>query len=166
MEKSGSQTPDTVTLQVIGHVECERRDLGDDFWGDVESRLHLNAFLLGPDSFDGIENFSHLEVILHMHLVSPAMIPTGARHPRNLAHLPRVGIMAQRPKARPNRIGLSRCALVRREGHIIHVRGLDAVDGTPILDIKPWFHAFGPTGSVNEPQWVFEITRDYYKCKP
>ena len=98
-----------------------------------------------------------------MHKVDPAKIETGARHPRERMDWPLVGIFAQRGKARPNRIGVSRCALVGVDGMQIRVRGLDAIDGTPVLDIKPWLGEFGPRGEVTQPDWSRELMRDYYR---
>ena len=110
----------------------------------------------------GLDQFSHLEIIFLMHRVDPAAIETDARHPRGRTDWPRVGIFAQRGKARPNRLGVSRCALVGVDGMEIRVRGLDAIDGTPILDIKPWLAEFGPRGVVTQPDWSQALMRDYY----
>ena len=74
----------------------------------------------------------------------------------------RVGILAQRAKSRPNRIGVTLCELVSVDGLALRVRGLDAIDGTPVLDVKPYFSAFGPRGRVREPTWVHELMRDYW----
>lgn len=149
------------TLDAIAYVESARGEIGDDDWGGVRSRIVLvDAF--EASALDGIEGFSHLEVVFLMHRVDPGKVERRARRPRNLAHVPPVGIFAQRPKARPNRLGLSRCTLVGREGRALWVEGLDAIDGTPVLDIKPWFAAFGPRGEVREPGWVGEIVARYY----
>jgi len=152
----------SISLQVLGYVENTRRDLSDDFWGNIESRLHFNSGVLDDDALIGIDTFSHIEVVYFLHQVEPGIFEW-VRHPRGLTHLPPVGIMAQRPKSRPNRIGLSRCRLMRREKNMLTVLGLDAVDGTPILDIKPWYASFGPQGSIVEPAWVEEIMKNYYK---
>ena len=86
----------------------------------------------------------------------------GARHPRGNLDLPRVGIFAQRGKDRPNRLGLCVCPLLKVEGTTLTVRGLDAIDGTPVVDIKPWMKGFAPRGEVREPEWAAEIMRDYW----
>lgn len=151
----------SIEVEAIAHVRGGRVENVDDHWGDVEAELVL-ADGIPDEALDGIEAFSHLEVIYFMHAVPPAKVEHGARHPRNLAHLPRIGILAQRPKARPNRLGLSRCELIARDGRRLRVRGLDAIDGTPVIDIKPWFTAFGPRGAVREPAWIDEIVRAYY----
>ena len=70
---------------------------------------------------------------------------------------PRVGIFAQRGKDRPNRIGVSRCAILGVDGLRIAVRGLDAVDGTPVLDLEPWMDEFAPQGPTRQPAWASEL---------
>ncbi|MEZ4437340.1 MAG: SAM-dependent methyltransferase [bacterium] len=149
------------TLEAVGPVVGGRGEVEDDDWGGVRAQIVL-ADAFDASALDGIEGFSHLEVVFLMHRVDPAKVERRARRPRNLGHLPPIGIFAQRPKARPNRLGVSRCALVGREGRALWVEGLDAVDGTPVLDIKPWFSAFGPRGAVREPGWVGEIVGRYF----
>ena len=75
---------------------------------------------------------------------------------------PEVGIFAQRAKDRPNRIGLSTCELVAVDGASIVVRGLDAIDGTPVLDVKPYMLEFGPRDEVRQPVWSHELMRGYW----
>ena len=70
--------------------------------------------------------------------------------------------IAQAITAAPNRIGVSRCSLIQVEATRIHVLGLDAVDGTPVLDIKPYLREFGPRGEVRQPAWASELMREYY----
>lgn len=153
---------DTVTLRPIGVVRNAILAPQDDHWGQVDSVLVFDTSQFSEEAFAGIEAFSHLEIIFLMHLVDPADVPFGARRPRNLAHLPPVGIFAQRPKARPNRLGLSCCQLLQRDGTELLVRGLDAIDGTPILDIKPYFSQFAPRGPVRQAAWTDAITANYY----
>lgn len=153
---------ETVTLRPIGIVENAILTPQDDHWDQVDSRLVFDTSQFDESAFIGIEAFSHLEVIFLMHLVDPASVPTGSRRPRNLQHVPPVGIFAQRPKARPNRLGLSRCQFLERAGTTILVRGLDAINGTPILDIKPYFAQFAPRGPVRQPEWTAQITANYY----
>src|SRR6185503_2580298 len=99
-----------------------------------------------PTALDGLEAFSHAEIVYHFDRVEPAAIERGARHPRGNARWPRVGIFAQRAKDRPNRLGVTVVAIAGREGRTLRVRGLDAVDGTPVLDIKPVMAEFLPRG--------------------
>ena len=115
-----------------------------------------------PDALAGLEDFSHIEVVFHFDRVPPDAINTSARHPRNRADWPLVGIFAQRGKARPNRIGVTMCRLLSVEGLKLKVHGLDAVDGTPVLDIKPVMSGFLPRGDIIEPEWAKELMKDYW----
>lgn len=151
------------TLTPIGEVRSPRADLSDDFWGRVEAEIALDPTRFGPEALYGLADFSHVEVLFLMHRVDPAKVETGARHPRERQDWPLVGIFAQRGKGRPNRIGLSRAEIVRVEGRSLYVRGLDAIHGTPVLDIKPWMAEFAPRGATRQPGWVAELMADYYK---
>jgi tRNA (Thr-GGU) A37 N-methylase len=94
--------------------------------------------------------------------VDPDGVCLHARHPRGNPDWPEVGILAQRAKDRPNRIGLCTCELVAVHGASIVVRGLDAVDGTPVLDVKPYLVEFAPRTEVRQPAWSHELMRDYW----
>jgi len=150
-----------ISVDPIGWVRAPRTEARDDFWGAVTSTLEIDA-RFPAESLAGLEGFSHLEVVYWFHGVPPERIETAARHPRSRSDWPLVGIFAQRGKARPNRIGISRCNLVRVEGRIVTVQRLDAIDGTPILDIKPYMREFGPIGPVTQPSWATELMKDYY----
>jgi tRNA (Thr-GGU) A37 N-methylase len=94
--------------------------------------------------------------------VPPATVETGVRHPRGNVAWPKVGIFAQRGKNRPNRIGATICALISVDGLTLRVCGLDAIDGTPVLDIKPVMRGFLPRGEVREPGWATELMKAYW----
>jgi tRNA-Thr(GGU) m(6)t(6)A37 methyltransferase TsaA len=111
---------------------------------------------------DGLEGFSHIEVLFFFHNVPATRVVTGARHPRNNPDWPKVGIFAQRGKNRPNRLGASIVRLLGREGRTLHVAGLDAIDGTPVLDIKPVMREFLPQQPVKQPWWVSELMANYW----
>jgi tRNA-Thr(GGU) m(6)t(6)A37 methyltransferase TsaA len=149
------------TVQTIATVVAERTDVLDDDWDAVRAELHL----LPPfdeRSVQGLEEFSHLEVIYLLDRVDPAAVHVHARRPRGNPAWPEVGILAQRAKDRPNRLGLSTCALLRVEGTTLHVRGLDALDGTPVLDIKPYMAEFAPRTPVRQPAWSRELMAKYF----
>ena len=145
----------------IASVTNARATLADDHWGEVESELRL-AETLPDECLDGLEAFSHLEILFVFDRVGPDAIVTGAEHPRENPAWPRVGIFAQRKKNRPNRIGLTTVQLLRREGRSLIVRGLDAVDGTPVLDIKPVMAEFLPRGELRQPAWSSELMAQYW----
>jgi tRNA-Thr(GGU) m(6)t(6)A37 methyltransferase TsaA len=151
-----------IEMETIGRVEAKRTEAEDDFWGGEESCLVLDE-RYEPEALQGLESFSHAEVLFHFDQVSPEKIVTGARHPRNNREWPAVGIFAQRGKNRPNRIGSTICRIVRREGRRLWVTELDAIDGTPVLDIKPVMQEFLPREEIRQPAWSRELMSDYWK---
>ena len=150
-----------IVLQPIAQVRGGRVQPEDDSWDREVAEIVL-APRFGPEALAGLSDFSHLEVIFHFDQVAQSEINTGARHPRGRTDWPLVGIFAQRGRNRPNRIGVSICRLLSVEGTRLKVRGLDAVDGTPVLDIKPVMMAFLPRGGIHEPEWVGELMKDYW----
>ena len=153
---------EAIALRPIGVVEGGRRDSVDDHWEDVESTIVLDD-RFSPQALLGLEQFSHLDVVYLFHLVDPRSIEGGARHPRGNPSWPLVGIFAQRAKGRPNRLGVSTCRIVGIDGRRIAVRDLDAVDGSPVLDLKPHMTGMGPRGAVVEPQWAVELMAHYWR---
>ncbi|MGW0556047.1 SAM-dependent methyltransferase [Streptomyces sp. NPDC002926] len=151
-----------VECRAIGRVVGGRDAVEDDDWGLESAVIRLDSTQFGPEALFGLEQFSHLEIVYHFDRVAPEKIQTGARHPRGNSDWPLVGIFAQRGKNRPNRLGVSRCRLVKVDGLEVSVTGLDAVDGTPVIDIKPYMAEFGPIGETVQPQWSVELMRDYY----
>ncbi|HLN43109.1 MAG TPA: SAM-dependent methyltransferase [Acidimicrobiales bacterium] len=151
-----------IDIRPVGTVVGGRGDAVDDHWGPVEATIELDGERLGPDATAGLAGFSHLEVVFLFDRVADDEITWGARHPRGRADWPEVGILAQRAKGRPNRIGVSVCELIGVDGLRLRVRGLDAVEGTPVLDVKPYMPAFGPRGPVRQPAWAEELMRDYW----
>ena len=150
-----------ITLEPVGHVRSDRKDLRDDDWGDVTARIELAASF-APHCLDGLEEFSHAEIIFQFDRVADAAVERGTRHPRGNTTWPRVGIFAQRGKDRPNRLGSTIVEIVGRDGRVLAVRGLDAIDGTPVLDIKPVMAEFLPRAPVRQPHWSHELMRDYW----
>ncbi len=155
-------TLSSITILPIGVVLAARTEPIDDHWGSELATIELDSARFTEEALAGLADFSHLEVVYSFHLVADSEITTGARHPRNNPNWPRVGIFAQRGKARPSRIGVSRCQLLGVDGLKLTVRGLDAISGTPVLDIKPYMREFGPRGEVRQPEWATEIMREYY----
>jgi tRNA (adenine37-N6)-methyltransferase len=152
-----------IAVRPIGRVANGRRDLQDDRWKGVTSTIDLDAKQFTPAALLGLEQFSHIEVIFHLDRIEPEAVHRGVRHPRGDPRWPAVGIFAQRAAARPNRLAVTRCRLLRIDGLRLTVDGLDALDGTPVLDLKPYLEEFGPRGPVSEPSWARELMRDYYE---
>ncbi|CAM5599341.1 SAM-dependent methyltransferase [Kitasatospora aureofaciens] len=152
-----------VTVRPVARVVGGREEVRDDGWGSVAAVIRVDGTRFTEEALYGLAEFSHLEVVYHFDRVPEGKVESGARHPRGNTDWPLVGIFAQRGKNRPNRIGVSRCALVRVDGLDLHVTGLDAVAGTPVLDIKPYLAEFGPRGEVRQPAWSTELMRTYYE---
>jgi tRNA-Thr(GGU) m(6)t(6)A37 methyltransferase TsaA len=151
----------TIQMEPVAFVRGGRVDLRDDRWGGSQAVIELVPGI-PVESLDGIETFSHAEVLFLFDRSPAAGVVTGSRHPRGNAAWPRVGIFAQRAKARPNRIGATIVRILGREGGRLRVAGLDAIDGTPVLDIKPVLAEFLPSAPVRQPQWSHELMRDYW----
>lgn len=152
-----------ITLTPIATVKNSRVDVEDDNWGDVLSIIELDASM-PEDALFEIEHFSHAEIIYFFHKVDEKKIETGSRHPRNNPAYPNVGILSQRGKNRPNRLGATIVHVLKREGRQLHVQGLDAINGTPILDIKPVMKEFLPRGEVRQPEWATDLMKNYWRA--
>ncbi len=150
-----------IEMTAIAFVQAARNRIEDDFWGDEEACITLTDDF-PAEALQGLDEFSHVEVLFHFHALDPAKIIAGARHPRNNPAWPEVGVYAQRTKNRPNRIGSTICRVVRLEGRKLFVRELDALDGTPVLDIKPILAEFLPRGEVKQSSWSHELMREYW----
>jgi tRNA-Thr(GGU) m(6)t(6)A37 methyltransferase TsaA len=142
-------------------VRGGRVEPDDDAWGTETCTIEL-ADRFTADALAGLDAFSHVEVVYRFHLVDEADVVAGARRPRGRADWPEVGIFAQRGRVRPNRLGVSVAELVGVDGTTVTLRGLDAVDGTPVLDLKPYLRGFAPRGEVREPVWATEIMAAYW----
>ncbi|HEY1831438.1 MAG TPA: SAM-dependent methyltransferase [Acidimicrobiales bacterium] len=152
-----------ISLEPIGTVVGGRTEATDDDWGEVEAVIRLDGRRFEVDAVAGLSEFSHLVVVFQFHLVSEADVVMGARHPRGNTAWSKVGMFAQRAKMRPNRLGVSNCALLRVDGSDLLVRGLDAVDGTPVLDVKPFMSEFERAPeSVHQPVWATDLMQGYY----
>jgi tRNA (adenine37-N6)-methyltransferase len=149
----------------IGHVRGGRSEPIDDDWDSVEATIALDPQRFDPSALAQLDAFSHVEVVYVFDRVGDEEIQTGARRPRDNPDWPAVGIFAQRGKGRPNRIGVTRCALLAVDGLELRVRGLDAVDGTPVLDVKPHMRQFDARGEVRQPAWSDELMRGYWDVR-
>jgi tRNA (adenine37-N6)-methyltransferase len=153
---------DEVGVAVIGRVVGGRRAAVDDDWGGVRARIELDPTAVEASATLGLEDFSHVEVTFLFDRVRSEDVCRGARHPRGRTDWPLVGILAQRAKGRPSRIGITVCRLLAADGLRIDVAGLDAIEGTPVLDVKPVMAGFLPRGEIREPAWATELMRDYW----
>jgi len=149
-----------ITLHPIATVTNKRPTPTDDFWGDTISVITLLPHI-PEEAFKGIEAFSHLEIIYYFDKADPAKIVYSG-NPRGNPAWPEMGIFAQRKKDRPNQLGLCTVELMGHTGRTIKVKYLAAIDGTPVLDIKPVFKEFEGKGDIKQPQWSVELMKDYW----
>jgi tRNA-Thr(GGU) m(6)t(6)A37 methyltransferase TsaA len=152
---------DVFTVRPVGIVTSSRLRPIDDDWGQVTATITLVP-PFDARALAGLEEFSHIEVIFLFDQVDPASVHMGTRRPRGNPDWPEVGIFAQRAKDRPNRLGLCTCELVGVADDTLEVRGLDAIDGTPVLDIKPYMSEFAPRHAVRQPPWSHELMSGYF----
>ncbi|MFC2009616.1 tRNA (N6-threonylcarbamoyladenosine(37)-N6)-methyltransferase TrmO [Chloroflexota bacterium] len=143
-----------MSIKPIGHVKNNIKEPVREGWEMVVSELVLNNDL--EEAIEGLEQFSHIIVVFWMHKdPSEKRVPTKV-HPRGRYDLPLVGLFSTRSPHRPNSIGISAVRLLERKGNVLKVEGLDAIDGTPIIDIKPYL----PGDCVPDtafPQWVAKL---------
>jgi tRNA-Thr(GGU) m(6)t(6)A37 methyltransferase TsaA len=147
-------------LRAIGRVRSPVTEAVDSDWGSVESRI-----VLEPEhrpGLRGLDEFSHVLVVALLHGARFEPARHLVRRPRGLAEMPELGIFAQRAKDRPNPIGITVVPLLGVEPDGIRVRGLDAIDGTPVLDLKPYFPDFDAAESPRVPEWVARLMRGYF----
>ena len=138
------------------------REAEDDAWGAERAAIELDATWLSAAALQGLDQFSHAEVVFHFDRLPESEVVLTARRPRGNPDWPMIGVFAQRGRNRPNRLGVSVCRIIRIDGLRLEVEGLDAIDGTPVVDIKPVLSGFLPRGDVREPDWARELMADYW----
>ncbi|MCM3496308.1 MULTISPECIES: tRNA (N6-threonylcarbamoyladenosine(37)-N6)-methyltransferase TrmO [Paenibacillus] len=148
-------------IKPIAYVRNSRTEIKDDQWGSIVTEIEL-VDDLNASSLEGISDFSHLEIIFYFDKVADDKIQYEARHPRNNKEFPMVGIFAQRGKNRPNKLGLTTVELLGHHHKKLIVKHLDAIDGTPIIDIKPVMKEFLPNREVKQPEWSKKLMEDYW----
>jgi tRNA (Thr-GGU) A37 N-methylase len=147
----------------VAFVRGGRIEADDDRWGGCVQRIELDPAL--PDAaLRGVQEFSHLEVLFLLDRVASIAVCTGTRRPRGNPAWPEVGVFAQRAKRRPNRLGSTIVRVLDVEPRAVVVAELDALDGTPVLDLKPVYREFLPRTRVRQPAWVSELMADYWTC--
>ncbi|MGY0019271.1 SAM-dependent methyltransferase [Streptomyces sp. cg35] len=147
-------------ISPIGVVRGGREQIHEDGWGAEVSRIELDPEVFEESATLGLDAYSHVEVIFAFHLATRTC--TGTQYPRGNTDWPLSGILAQRAPNRPNHLGVTVCALAAVEGLTLTVHGLDAVDGSPVLDVKPYLPEFAPRGEVRGPAWSGELMRNYF----
>jgi tRNA (Thr-GGU) A37 N-methylase len=148
-------------VRAIAFIRNDRSEALDDNWDDVVSTVEL-AEDVPEESLLGLEKFSHVEIVFFADWAED--VPPGPWHrrPRGNQNWPDVGVFAQRNKDRPNRILLSTVAIDSIARRSFSVRGLDGIDGTPVLDIKPVFRWSVPRGDLRVAPWSDELGENYF----
>lgn len=121
-------------------------------WKDVETEIAIDKKY--AKGLDGIENYSHITVVYWMNKEAECHLK---HHPQGRKDVPYVGIFACRCPQRPNRIALSTVKLLSRKNNVLKVKGLDIVDGTPIIDIKPYTPRYDEIRNAKVPAWVKKL---------
>jgi tRNA-Thr(GGU) m(6)t(6)A37 methyltransferase TsaA len=147
-------------VEWIGVVYNQVKEPTDEGWGSVVSEVVLDETL--TDGLDGIEEFSHVLILYWMHRAAEAEPVRMRRRPRGRPDMPEVGIFAQRARHRPNPIGVTAVRLLRRERNRLFVQGLDAINGTPVVDVKPYVPQYDAVESARTPEWIERVMADYF----
>lgn len=157
LNKKGGKS---VNFEPIGMVKSPVTEMVDEGWGAVISEIHLESHL--ASGLRGLEHFPHIIVLFLMHKSTFDPKTDLVRHPQGRSDMPEIGIFAQRAKHRPNPIGITAVELVSIKENVLTVRGLDAIDGTPVLDIKPYFTANDRVAKPLTPEWVDRLMVGYF----
>jgi tRNA-Thr(GGU) m(6)t(6)A37 methyltransferase TsaA len=147
-------------LEPIGFVRNDVTEPRDADWGGVVSEIRLDTSL--ADGLLELQHFSHAVVVFLMHEAHFDSAAHLTRHPRDRTDLPLVGIFAQRARHRPNPIGITTVRIERVERGTLVVRGLDAIDGSPVLDIKPHVPLFDAPPRPRVPEWMDRLMAGYF----
>ena len=150
-----------IACSPIGTVRCAVTEMSQGGWAKIDSEIHLD-----PRYTRGLQelaSFSHVIVVIFLDRAQgfdPAK--QLLRRPRGMEDMHEVGVFAQRTKYRPNPIGVTAVRLTGITGNVVKVRGLDALDGTPVLDIKPYLPPFDRVDDVKLPPWVDHVMEGYF----
>jgi tRNA-Thr(GGU) m(6)t(6)A37 methyltransferase TsaA len=148
-------------LRPVGVVRCAVTSPLDEGWGDVVAEIELAPEY--RDATRGLEAFSHALVLTHLHRAAFDPSADLVRRPRGRADMPEVGVFAQRARHRPNPIGVTAVEIVAVAPGAVTVRGLDAVDGTPVLDVKPYVPRFDGVRAARVPEWMERLLEGYFR---
>jgi tRNA-Thr(GGU) m(6)t(6)A37 methyltransferase TsaA len=144
-------------LAPIGRVIQGRRpDDQGDAWEEAPALIQVDDTWAG--ALDGVEGFSHLWVVWWLDRSEGRQVPLKVR-PEGRREMPEVGVLATRSPVRPNPLALTVVRLLHREGTRLQVRGLDAFEGTPVLDIKPYLQRGDLIPEATSPPWIQELWR-------
>ena len=149
-----------MNVEPIGIVKSPVKEAVDENWGNVVAEIHLLDSM--ASGLRGIEQFSHLIVVFFMHQSTFDLETYLVRRPRGRSDMPLVGTFAQRARHRPNPIGVTTVELLEVKQNVVKVKGLDAIDGTPVLDLKPYLPAWDCRLQARIPEWVERLMQGYF----
>jgi tRNA-Thr(GGU) m(6)t(6)A37 methyltransferase TsaA len=158
VRRGGGAAPEEMPDAVFSPVGAVRNTVKEPQmggWESVESRIVVRREL--ADALDGLEGYSHVFILFWFHRVPEQERGAIRIHPRGDPALPLLGVFATRTQLRPNPIGMSIVPLLSRKGNVLCVRGLDAIDGTPVLDVKPYIPHYDSVPQATIPAWASEV---------
>ena len=146
-------------MRPIGYVRNAVQEKKDVAWGEDVSEIELcEAYASG---LTGLEYFSHAIILFYLNQAEFDPKKHLQRKPQNRDDMPKVGVFSQRCKDRPNQIGMTAAAIVSVSERKLTVRGLDAIDGTPVLDIKPYYPVYDKRDAA-VPEWTDRLMSHYF----
>ena len=149
-----------IKLTPIGFVSSPVTKQTDENWGRIMSRIVLQPEYIG--ALSGLEDFSHAIIITYLHQAKYEKEKHLQRRPRGLEDMPKIGLFSQRAKDRPNPIGVTAVKIVSVGDDYLEVQGLDAIDQTPVLDIKPYYPHYDKIDASEVPEWVNRLMENYF----
>jgi tRNA (adenine37-N6)-methyltransferase len=142
---------DGITLkEKLKHVRAERDKI----------RTMISEIVIDPaldGILEGIEEYSHILILFWAHKVPNESRKLTQVHPMGLKEIPKRGIFATCSPARPNPVLLTAVKLIERSGNILKVQGLEAIDGTPVVDVKPYVKGYHNAENPTSPEWMEKI---------
>ncbi len=153
MEETTRQ--DSINLAPIGRVINGVEYPNHVKWETITSEVVIAPQLV--EALDGIDGFSHIVIIFYLDKVDEDRHSLLKVHPENKEELPLVGVFATRSPVRPNPIGITAVKLLEREENVLKVLGLDAYDGTPVLDVKPYLRRGDLVKEATMPDWLLSL---------
>ena len=139
-------------VQPIGYVANDERDVDRVDWTGVRSEIRLREEL--GEALLGLADYSHVIVIGWLDRVPAELRARPRAHPAGDERLPLQGALALRGGARPNPLSFTVCRLLGVDQATLHVEGLDLVDGTPVLDVKPYVTHYDAVAEATIPRWA------------
>lgn len=149
-----------INMKPIGFVYSSVTERMDENWGEVKSKIILESEFTG--ALLGLELFSHAIIVTYLHEADFEKDKHLQRRPRNLETMPMTGILSQRAKNRPNPIGVTAVEILSVGDDYLKIKGLDAIDKTPILDIKPYYPHYDKVDKSKVPEWVDRLMNGYF----